>query len=42
MIQRGDSIMLELDFNKTGGLIPAIAQDHETGDVLMLAYMNEH
>jgi len=23
------------------GLIPAIAQDAETGDVLMLAYMNE-
>ena len=23
------------------GLIPAIAQDHETGEVLMLAWMNE-
>ncbi|MHC1567133.1 MAG: phosphoribosyl-AMP cyclohydrolase [Candidatus Syntropharchaeia archaeon] len=23
------------------GLIPAVAQDHETGEVLMLAYMNE-
>lgn len=23
------------------GLVTAIAQDHETGDVLMLAYMNE-
>ncbi len=33
--------MVELDFNKTGGLIPAIAQDHGTGEVLMLAYMNE-
>ncbi len=33
--------MVELDFNKTGGLIPAIAQDHVTGEVLMLAYMNE-
>ncbi|MFH1155765.1 MAG: phosphoribosyl-AMP cyclohydrolase [Pseudomonadota bacterium] len=33
--------MVQLDFNKTGGLIPAIAQDYETGDVLMLAYMNE-
>lgn len=32
---------ITLDFDKTGGLIPAIAQDHETGDVLMLAYMNE-
>lgn len=30
-----------LDFNKGGGLIPAIAQDIKTGKVLMLAYMNE-
>ena len=29
------------DFTKTNGLLPAIAQDSETGDVLMLAYMNE-
>ena len=27
------------DFSK--GLLPAIAQDHATGEVLMLAYMNE-
>ena len=32
--------MIELDFEKTGGLLPAIAQEAETGDVLMLAYMN--
>lgn len=24
----------------TNGLIPAIAQDHQTGEILMLAYMN--
>jgi phosphoribosyl-AMP cyclohydrolase len=30
-----------LDFSKTGGLIPAIAQDAKTGEVIMLAYMNE-
>jgi phosphoribosyl-AMP cyclohydrolase len=29
-----------IDFDKTGGLIPAIAQDATTGQVLMLAYMN--
>lgn len=29
------------DFQKCGGLIPAIAQDAATGKVLMLAYMNE-
>ena len=32
--------MVTLDFEKTGGLIPAIAQDFATGDVLMMAYMN--
>jgi len=29
-----------LDFDKAGGLIPAVAQDADTGDVLMLAWMN--
>jgi phosphoribosyl-AMP cyclohydrolase len=29
------------DFAKCGGLVPAIAQDVHTGEVLMLAYMNE-
>ena len=33
--------MVELDFEKSGGLIPAIAQDWQTGDVLMLAYINK-
>lgn len=33
--------MLKLDFAKGDGLIPAIAQDWKTGDVLMLAYINE-
>ena len=32
--------MNELDFDKTGGLIPAIVQDADTGAVLMMAYMN--
>ena len=33
--------MVELDFSKTAdGLIPAIAQDWQTGEVLMLAYIN--
>ncbi|HQP49104.1 MAG TPA: phosphoribosyl-AMP cyclohydrolase [Spirochaetota bacterium] len=32
--------MIELDFNKGDGLIPAIAQDYVTGDVLMMAYIN--
>jgi phosphoribosyl-AMP cyclohydrolase len=29
-----------IDFDKAGGLVPAIAQDADTGDVLMLAWMN--
>src|SRR5262249_56357289 len=29
-----------IDFDKSGGLVPAIAQDAETGVVLMLAWMN--
>jgi len=33
--------MITLNFEKCGGLIPTIAQDFETGEVLMLAFMNE-
>ena len=29
------------DFAKGGGLVPVIAQDDASGEVLMLAYMNE-
>jgi phosphoribosyl-AMP cyclohydrolase len=29
-----------IDFDKAGGLVPAIAQDAATGQVLMLAWMN--
>lgn len=31
---------MEPDFEKAGGLIPAVVQDHATGEILMLAYMN--
>ena len=30
-----------VDFAKSGGLVPVIAQDHATGVVLMLAWMNQ-
>ena len=33
--------MIQLDFNKIGGLVPAIVQDNETGEVLMLGFMNQ-
>lgn len=32
---------MKLDFDKVGGLIPAIIQDNVTNKVLMLGYMNE-
>jgi len=32
---------MDLDFDKTGGLIPAVVQDHRTGRVLMVGFMNE-
>jgi len=33
--------MIKLDFKKQDGLVPVIAQDYKTNEVLMLAYMNE-
>jgi phosphoribosyl-AMP cyclohydrolase len=32
--------MIELDFNKGNGLLPAIAQDFKSGKILMMAYIN--
>jgi phosphoribosyl-AMP cyclohydrolase len=32
---------MQLDFSKLGGLIPAVIQDHVTGRVLMVGFMNE-
>jgi len=32
--------MISPNFDKMGGLVPAIAQDFKTGEVLMLAFMN--
>ncbi len=31
---------MTIDFDKAGGLVPAVAQDADTGEVLMLAWMN--
>ena len=31
---------MKIDFQKSGGLVPAIIQDERTGDVLMLGFMN--
>jgi len=32
---------MQLDFEKSGGLITAVVQDHASGRVLMVGYMNE-
>ncbi|SPD74071.1 Phosphoribosyl-AMP cyclohydrolase [uncultured Desulfobacterium sp.] len=32
--------MIELDFDKGGGLLPAIVQDWRSGKILMLAYIS--
>ena len=32
---------MELDFSKLDGLVPAVIQDHATGRVLMLGFMND-
>ncbi len=32
--------MVQLNFEKMGGLLPAIAQDVDSGEVLMLGFMN--
>ena len=31
---------VNIDFDKAGGLVPAIIQDHLSGEVLMLGFMN--
>lgn len=32
---------MEIAFQKSGGLVPAIVQDDKSGDVLMLGFMNK-
>ena len=32
---------VEIDFSKLGGLVPAVVQDYHSGEVLMVAFMNE-
>ena len=40
MRPEGIRSMVTIDFDKVGGLVPAIAQDADSGVVLMLAWMN--
>ena len=32
---------MDIDFAKSGGLVPAIVQDEKSGEVLMLGFMND-
>ena len=32
---------VEIDFTKSGGIVPVVTQDAGSGEVLMVAYMNE-
>ncbi len=32
---------VKIDFSKLNGLVPAIAQDYKTGEILMQAFMNK-
>ncbi len=32
--------MIKLDFEKLGGLVPAVVQDYKTGEVLMLGFLS--
>src|SRR5437588_8586058 len=34
-------VPMELDYSKLDGLIPAVIQDHSTGRVLMVGFMND-
>lgn len=36
-----EKLIEEMDFSKNQGLVPAIVQDFENGEVLMMAYMNK-
>ena len=38
--QNGSFSVADIDFEKFSGLLPVIAQEHESGRVLMLAYVN--
>ncbi|APG26103.1 MULTISPECIES: phosphoribosyl-AMP cyclohydrolase [Syntrophotalea] len=33
--------MIKIDFEKMGGLVPAIIQDYQTNEVLMVAFLDE-
>ncbi|MDO8460350.1 MAG: phosphoribosyl-AMP cyclohydrolase [Nanoarchaeota archaeon] len=38
---REEGLSLKLNFDKMGGILPAIVQDFNTGNILMLGYVNK-
>jgi phosphoribosyl-AMP cyclohydrolase len=41
IVGEGRNTMVKLRFDKGNGLLPAVVQDHESREVLMVAYVNE-
>jgi len=39
--EKGYNMDIDLDFSKFNGLLPAVVQDFESGDVLMVGFMNK-
>jgi phosphoribosyl-AMP cyclohydrolase len=39
--ERGTRRKITMDYSKLDGLIPAVVQDHKSGEVLMVGFMNE-
>ena len=37
--QQGNAVE-QIDFDKAGGIVTAVTQDHQSGRILMIAYMN--
>ena len=40
-VSEGMKEELKIDFSKLGGLVPVVVQDYLSGEVLMVAFMNE-
>jgi phosphoribosyl-AMP cyclohydrolase len=40
-VWRGFVLYSDMDFSKLDGLIPAVVQDHASGEVLMVGFMNQ-
>jgi phosphoribosyl-AMP cyclohydrolase len=41
LVQRVQDVHEAMDFSKLDGLIPAVVQDHMSGEVLMVGFMNQ-